>query len=78
MSKIDPPRIRDAKDKPHHVFDWTVPATAAGTPLAIKGSLDYAPPPESSFNTLLLLPLVALALGGGTLWWVRRRRTSRP
>ena len=76
MSTIDPPQVRQAPDEPHHVFDWTVPGTAAGEPLAIEGTLDYEPPPASRFNPILIAPLVALALAGGIFWWARRRATS--
>ena len=74
MSTIDPPKVRQAKDEPHHVFDWNVPGTVGGQPLAIRGSLDYQPPPQSSFNPILIAPLVALVLAGGIFWWARRRR----
>ena len=74
MSTIDPPKVRNAKDQPHHVFDWNVPGRVAGARLAIRGSLDYQPPPESSFNPILIAPLVALALAGSIFWWARRRR----
>ena len=63
MSRIDAPKVRAAKDQPHHVLDWTVPATAGGMPIAIKGSLDYTPPPESSFNAILIVPLIGVGLG---------------
>jgi hypothetical protein len=76
MSTIDPPKVRQAKDQPHHVFDWNVPGRVAGEPLAIRGTLDYQPPPKSSFNPILIAPLVALALAGGIFWWARRRRES--
>ena len=56
MSTIDPAKVRQAKDQPHHVFDWTVPGTAGGERLAINGSLDYKPPPASSFNPILIAP----------------------
>jgi hypothetical protein len=75
MSTIDPPKVRQAKDKPHHVFDWKVPGTVGGRPLAITGSLDYQPPPQSSFNPILIAPLVALGLAGGIFGWARRRRS---
>jgi hypothetical protein len=75
MSTIDPPKVRQAKDEPHHVFDWNVPGTVGGQPLAIRGSLDYQPPPKSSFNSILIAPLVALALAGGIFWWARQRRS---
>jgi hypothetical protein len=77
MSTIDPPKVRQAKDKPHHVFDWNVPGSVGGQPLAIRGSLDYKPPPASSFNPILIAPLVALALAGGIFWWARRRGEPR-
>jgi hypothetical protein len=73
MSKIDPPQVRAAKDKAHHVFDWRVPGTAGENPVVIKGRLDYAPPPKSSFSPFLVAPLVALPLAGGIFWWTRRR-----
>lgn len=75
MSTIDPPKVREARDKPHHVFDWNVPGSVGAQPLAIRGSLDYQPPPKSSFNPILVAPLVALALAGGLFWWARRRRS---
>ena len=49
--------------------------TVGGQALAIRGSLDYQPPPQSSFNPILIAPLVALALAGGIFWWARRRRS---
>ncbi len=76
MSTTDPPAVRKAPGEPHHVFDWQVSGTAGATPLAINGSLDYTPPPASSFDPLLIAPLVALALAGGILWWVRRSRRA--
>jgi len=76
MSTIDPAKVREARDQPHHVFDWKVPGTVSGQPLAIAGSLDYEPPPESSFNPILIAPVVALALAGAIFWWTRRRRES--
>jgi hypothetical protein len=77
MSTIDPPKVRAARDRAHHVFDWNVPGTIGDEPLAIRGSLDYEPPPASSFNPILIAPVVALVLAGGVFWWGRRRR-GRP
>ena len=74
MSTIDPAKVREARDQPHHVFDWNVPGSVGGQPLAIRGTLDYKPPPKSSFNPILIAPVVALALAGGIFWWTRRRR----
>jgi hypothetical protein len=74
MSTIDPAKVREAKDQPRHIFDWSVPGSVGGETLAISGSLDYAPPPTSSFNPVLIAPVLALALAGGIVWWARRRR----
>jgi hypothetical protein len=76
MSTIDPAKVRQARDAPHHIFDWSVPGSVGGRPLAIRGSLDYKPPPSSSFNPILIAPLVALALAGAIFWWARRRREA--
>jgi hypothetical protein len=76
MSPVDPPQIRRARDRPHHVLDWTVPLRAGTRPVALKGSLVYTPPPESRFNPLLVAPLAALVVGGGAAWWWRKRRRA--
>jgi hypothetical protein len=76
MSTIDPAKVREARDEPQHVFDWTVPGTIDGDELAIRGSLDYEPPPDSGFNPILVAPVAALALAGGIFWWARRRRPA--
>jgi hypothetical protein len=33
MSPTLPPKVQAAEDKPHHVFDWAVPARLDGRPL---------------------------------------------
>jgi hypothetical protein len=73
MSRTLPPTIAAAKQEPHHVFDWKVPATLDGKPLTIAGSLDYEPPPAGK-PTYLLGVLVVVAVGGGAAVWLRRRR----
>lgn len=73
MSTTLPPTIQAAKDKPHHVFDWTVPARLDGKPLAIAGSLDYQPPPTKIPRPLIAI-LGLLVVGGGATVWLRRRR----
>jgi hypothetical protein len=73
MSKTLPPKVRAAKDKPHHVFAWTVPARLDGKRLAIAGTLDYQPPGSKVSRPLVVL-LVALVIAGGAAVWLRRRR----
>ena len=78
MSKTPPPKVRAAKDEPHHVFNWTVPARFDGEPLAIAGTLDYQPPGRNAPKTPILVGILAviLALGGVTIW-LRHRREGR-
>ena len=73
MSTTLPPMIQAAKDKPHHVFDWTIPARLDGKPLAIAGSLDYQPPPNKIPKPLIAI-LGLVVVGGGAAVWLRRRR----
>jgi len=67
MSTIPPKQIRDAPRRPHHVFDWKVPATANDKRFFITGSLDYTPPPlkkGNSFPVELAIALAALIAAG--------------
>jgi hypothetical protein len=75
MSPTFPPVISAAPDKPHHVFDWKVPATANGKRFVIAGSLDYAPPPkeDASFPFALVIALAVL-IGGGMVGLFLLRR----
>jgi hypothetical protein len=73
MSRTLPPTIAAAKDKPHHVFDWEVPARLDGNGVTIAGSLDYEPPPGGK-PTYLLGVLFVVAIGGGAAVWLRHRR----
>jgi hypothetical protein len=76
MSRTLPPKVQAAKDKPHHVFDWTVPARLDGQPLAIAGTLDYEPPPNKIPKPLIAI-LIVLVLGGAAAVWLRIRRERR-
>ena len=76
MSRSLPPKVRAAEDKPHHVFDWTVPATLDGRPVRISGSLDYRPPPGQTFPRILLLPLALVGVLGAAAIVLRRRRRA--
>ena len=73
MSLTPPKLIQDEPRKPHHVFDWKVPATANGKPFLITGSLDYKPPPKNSFPVGLAIVLATLiAVGMVGLFALRR------
>jgi hypothetical protein len=76
MSKTLPPKVQAAKEKPHHVFDWTVPARLDRKPLTIAGSLDYKPPPNTVPRPLIVL-LVLVIVAGGAAVWLRLRRERR-
>jgi hypothetical protein len=76
MSRTLPPKVQAAKDKPHHVFNWTVPARLEGKPLTIAGTLDYEPPPNKVPKPLIAL-LVAIVVAGGAAVWLRVRRERR-
>ena len=64
MNPIPPPKIKAAPRKPHHVFDWKVPATENGKKFLIAGSLDYKPPPKKDFPYGLVISLAALVAAG--------------
>jgi len=73
MSQTPPRLIQDEPRKPHHVFNWKVPATANGKPFLITGSLDYKPPPKNSFPVGLAIVLATLiAVGMVGLFALRR------
>jgi hypothetical protein len=41
-----PPTVEEAPDEPHLIFNWSIPATAAGKPFRINGFLGYVPAPQ--------------------------------
>ena len=45
MSTFPPKQVVDDRASPHHIFDWSVPLSAAARRVTIVGSLDYEPPP---------------------------------
>jgi hypothetical protein len=78
MSRTLPPKIAATKDKPQHVFDWSVPGTIGDKPLRIAGSLDYQPPPAGKPMPLIIAGVV-ITLGGIlvlVLRWFRERRSG--
>jgi hypothetical protein len=76
MSQTLPPKVQAAKNDPHHVFDWTVPARLDGKPLTIAGTLDYEPPPNTIPKPLIVM-LALVVVGGGAAVWLRRKRERR-
>ena len=73
MSPVFPPVIQDAPRKPHHVFNWKVPATENGKRFFITGSLDYVPPPKKSFPvTLAIVLAILIGVGMVGLFGLRR------
>lgn len=69
MSRDLPPQVKRAPRRPHHVFNWKVPARADGKAFAISGSLDYQPPPlpskgKDDFPVGLVIGLAILIAGG--------------
>jgi hypothetical protein len=76
MSPIAPPAVRTAKEQPHHIFDWRVPAMVDGRRVAITGSLDYTPPDAGGLPPWVFAMIgVVLAglIGLGVLLLIRRR-----
>ena len=73
MSPIPPPQIKSEPRKPHHVFDWKVPATENGKRFLIAGSLDYKPPPRKDFPYALVISLATL-VGVGLIGLFALRR----
>lgn len=77
MSRIDPPGVRRDPDRAQRVFDWVVPARVEGQRLAIRGRLDYRPPPDSGLRHWHVALLVGLVLAGTAAAAWRFRRNLR-
>ncbi|WP_249715023.1 hypothetical protein [Rhizomonospora bruguierae] len=63
MNSADPPNVRAAPNRPHRVQEWSVPLRDGVTPMEIKGTLDWLPPPQASLWWAGVL-LAAAALAG--------------
>jgi hypothetical protein len=78
MSPALPPKVEAAKDVEHHIFDWEVPGTVDGEPLAIDGSLDYVPPKDTfPVGVLLGVGAASVLLFAGVLWFGLRWRRNQ-
>ena len=74
MSRTDPPRVRRNPDRPQRVFTWVVPGRIDGEKLAIRGRLDYAPPPTSGPQPWHFASVALAAVAdAGLIFWRRRR-----
>jgi hypothetical protein len=67
------PKVKAAPRKPHHIFDWKVPATENGKRFVIAGSLDYKPPPLNTPPYGLIISLATL-VGVGLIGLFALRR----
>lgn len=76
MSRNDPPVVVADRDSPHRIFDWAIPGTIDGKPLAIEGRLDYEPLPGRHFPSVLLVPLGALFVAAAIVPLWRRRQDA--
>ncbi|MDG4767483.1 hypothetical protein O7632_25830 [Solwaraspora sp. WMMD406] len=57
-----PPQVRADPDHRHRIRDWTVPLRDGVTPLEVRGTLDWIPPPDPvNWWTATLLGTVLLA-----------------
>ena len=74
MSPTYPPKVSAAQDRPHHIFNWTIPGTLNDQGMSIRGSLDYRPTPGQTFPTRLLIPTALLALLAVVVVILRLRR----
>jgi hypothetical protein len=68
-----PPAVAAAPDRPHTVFEWTVPLVHADTAIEVAGELTWSPPPSPWLVWPSYAALALLALGAGLL-----ARTPRP
>jgi hypothetical protein len=80
MSPLAPPMVQKAPGKPHHIFDWSIPAQADGKAISMRGSLDYKPPAGSGSPRwwLLAVLLSVAAVGALSAFVLYRRQPTAP
>jgi hypothetical protein len=77
MEKGTPPQVKDEGVRTK-IFDWRVPMTVSGTPVAAVGTLEWVPADSSGSSTgLIIALLVAAILVIGTLGFLLGRRGRR-
>lgn len=73
MSSSLPPQVAADPSSEHTVFEWQVPLSYGGTPVAVRGELTWSPPPSKAvWWPVYLLVAVAGVLAG------LKGRTARP
>jgi hypothetical protein len=80
MEKGTPPQVKDEGVRTK-IFDWRVPMSVAGAPVAAVGTLEWVPAESSGSNTGLLVALIAAAvllIAGLGFMLGRRRPRSAP
>jgi len=70
MGGPTPPEVRSDPGSPHVVFPWTINMVAAGTPVAIRGELQWVPgaSPWPWIALVVLLGMAGIAAGRGRHW----------
>jgi len=71
-----PPQVKDEGERTK-VFDWDIPMTAAGQPVAVQGTLTWLGKEEGGFPVAAGLTLGGALVGGALLVVLVRRRRSR-
>jgi hypothetical protein len=71
-----PPQVEDEGERTK-VFDWDIPMTAAGQPLAVRGTLTWLGKEEGGFPVGAALSFGGALLAGAALIVVVRRRRAR-
>ncbi len=61
MEKGTPPQVKDEGVRTK-IFDWRVPMTVAGAPVAAVGTLEWVPADSSGTSTGLIVGLLAAAI----------------
>lgn len=75
MARTVPPQVKDEGERTK-VFDWRVPITVDGKPVAITGALTWVGESGGGFPAAAAIAFVALALAGVVLVVVVRRRRA--
>ena len=78
MNPIAPPQIKDAPRKPHHIFDWKVPATDNGKRFFIDGQPRLQAAAEEGASRSSSSIALATLIGVGMVGLFALRRVIAP